>query len=91
MNKEKLLVIAPHTDDETLAKQFFPDFKIISDPEINWRSMRHAKYAIIANSSFYILPRWLSGGITIAPRYWARHNTKVWALPQNFYKRFLYI
>ena len=81
-----------HTDDGVLAKQFFPNFNIIQDVEINWRSMRYAKYAIIANSSFYILPRWLSKGITFAPRYWARYNIhKIWALPQNFYKRFLYI
>lgn len=80
-----------HTDDGETAKQMFPDFKIVHDININWRSMRYAKYAIIANSSFFILPRWLSKGTTIAPRYWARHNTHVWALPQNYYKRFQYI
>ena len=80
-----------HTDDEILAQQFFPDYTVIHDIDINWRSMRYAKYAIIANSSFYILPRLLNGGITIAPRFWARRNTKVWCLPQNFYKSFQYI
>ena len=88
-----------HTDDiETAKKILFPLFynsgykvKYIHDIGINWRSMRYAKHAIIANSSFYILPRLLNGGITIAPRFWARRNTKVWALPQNFYKSFLYI
>lgn len=80
-----------HTDDPVLAQQFFPDFKVIHDIGINWRSMRYAKYAIIANSSFFIFPRWLNKGITIAPRYWGRHNTKVWSLPQNYYKRFTYI
>jgi hypothetical protein len=80
-----------HTDDIILAKQFFPDFKVIHDIGINWRSMRYAKYAIIANSSFYIFPRWLRNGITIAPRYWARHNIGVWALQQNYYSRFNYI
>ncbi|MEK6860351.1 MAG: hypothetical protein AABY07_00130 [Nanoarchaeota archaeon] len=80
-----------HTDDEILAQQCFPDFKVIHDIGINWRSMRYAKYAIISNSSFFILPRWLNKGITIAPRYWGRHNTKVWSLPQNYYSRFLYI
>lgn len=80
-----------HTDDLILAKQFFPDCKIIHDIGINWRSMRYAKYAIIANSSFYILPRLLNGGYTIAPRYWARHNTKKWSTFQNFYKKFNYI
>jgi hypothetical protein len=92
-----------HTDDPELAKQFFPDYKIIHDIGINWRSMRYAKHAIIANSSFYILPRLLSHhnevvpgimwnyAITIAPRYWARRNTKTWVLPQNYYKDFIYV
>lgn len=80
-----------HTDDPAMAQVFFPNYEIIHNIGINWRSMRYAKHAIIANSSFYILPRWLRNGITIAPRYWARHNTKVWALPQNYYSRFKYI
>ena len=93
-----------HTDDEVLAKEFFGDIPVIHDIGINWRSMRYAKYAIIANSSFFILPRWLKqvenysewlGAskevVTIAPRYWGRRNTKVWSLPQNYYKRFQYI
>lgn len=80
-----------HTDDEALAQRYFPDFNVIHDIGINWRSMRYAQYAIITNSSFFILPRWLRNGITIAPRYWGRRNTKVWSLPQNYYKRFIYI
>ena len=80
-----------HTDDPITAKKFFPDFKVIHDIGINWRSTRYAKYAIITNSSFYILPRLLSGGVTIAPRYWARRNIGVWALPSNYYKQFTYI
>ena len=80
-----------HTDDEILAQQCFPDFKVIHDIGLNWRSMRFAKHAIIANSSFFILPRWLRNGVTISPRFWGRRNTKVWSLPQNYYKRFLYI
>lgn len=80
-----------HTDDAQLAQQFFPKYKVIHDIGINWRSMRYAKYAIIANSSFYILPRLLSKGLTIAPRYWARRNIEVWATPMNYYKQFKYI
>lgn len=93
----KMLQINPNmkfeiqTDDEELAKQCFPKFKVIHDIGLNWRSMRYAKYAIIANSSFFILPRWLNKGLTIAPRFWGRHNTKIWSLPQNYYKRFTYI
>lgn len=80
-----------HTDDTVLAQKFFPDFKVIHDIGINWRSVRYAKYAIIANSSFYILPRLLNEGVTIAPRYWARRNTGEWSMPQNYYKKFTHI
>src|SRR3990167_719209 len=79
-----------HTDDPELAQKFFPDYKIIHDIGINWRSVRYSKYAIIANSSFYILPRLLQhysnkNAFTVSPRYWARRNTKVWSMPQNYY------
>lgn len=82
-----------HTDDPQKAKEFFPDFKITHDIGLNWRSVRYAKHLIIANSSFYILPALLNEDVkeVIAPRYWARRNTSVWALPQNWYRQFLYI
>lgn len=95
-----------HTDDISLAQQFFPDFPIIDNPRLshsmnknmgyNWRAMRYAKYTIISNSSFYILPRLIGHHgkketVTIAPRYWARYSKKIWATPSNFYKQFWYI
>ena len=93
-----------HTDDVELARKFFidvfPDWRMcleyIHDIGINWRSLRYAKYAITSNSSFAILPRWLKQGedkdaVTISPRFWGRRNTRVWSLPQNYYKRFKYI
>lgn len=84
-----------HTDDPKLAKEFFPGFPIIHDISKNWRSIRYAKYAIIANSSFFILPRLLrhndGDALTIAPRYWARRNIKEWSRPDNYYKAFQYI
>lgn len=86
-----LMKFEVHTDDPVLAQQFFPQFRVIHDIGLNWRSTRYATYAIVANSSFFILPRWMSKGMTIAPRYWGRRNTKVWSLPQNYYSRFLYI
>lgn len=61
---------------------------------LNWRSVRYAKHLIIANSAFYILPSLLGDAQEIiAPRYWARRNTKTWARPACYYKdkRFLYI
>lgn len=81
-----------HTDDEILAKDFFPNFPIIQDIAINWRSIRFAKHLIISNSSFAILPSLLGEAKEIiAPKFWARRNLGFWALPQNKYKRFMYI
>lgn len=80
-----------HTDDPILAKEFFPDYEITQDTRKNWQSVRYAKYAIIANSSFYVLPCLLNGGVTITPRYWNRYNTKKWDYPQGYYKSFKYI
>lgn len=97
-----------HTDDPTLAHTIFDkmNFEIIDNRPIshskhtnmgfNWRSARYAKYAIIPNSAFFILPRLLKHhedpkAVTIAPRYWARRNTKVWARPACYYKQFQYV
>lgn len=80
-----------HTDDPITAKTFFPDYPIISGIDLNWRSVRYAKHAIIANSAFGIIPRLLSGEDTIAPRYWARRNIKEWSMPSNYYKGFTYV
>jgi len=84
------------TDDVETAKQFFhdlPELEITHNVGEDWRHIRYAKHIIIANSSFYILPALLNENVeeVIAPRYWARHNTKTWALPQNYYKSFTYI
>lgn len=81
-----------HTDDLITAMDFFPSFPCVQDAALNWRSVRYAKYLILSNSSFAILPALLGPAKVIyAPRYWARRNTGVWALPQNFYKRFTYL
>lgn len=95
-----------HTDDPELATKFFTPIPIIDNKPIshskhenmafNWRSARYAKYAIIPNSAFFIIPRLLKHledptAVTIAPRWWARHNTKVWARPACYYKQFTYI
>lgn len=84
-----------HTDDIERANLLFPGLEIIRDISLNWRVMRYAKYAIIANSSFYVLPRLLKHTdeetVTIAPRYWNRYNIKKWEYPQGYYKKFTYI
>lgn len=82
-----------HTDDPEIARKFFPIYPIIHNVGLNWRSVRYAKHLIIANSSFYILPALLNKDVkeVVSPRYWARKNKKIWALPQNYYKQFTYI
>ncbi len=86
-----------HTDDPVTAKKYFPDFDVIHDVGLNWRSVRFARGAIIANSAFGIIPRQLahyqmSWAETIAPRYWARPYSKEWThQPQNYYKDFIYV
>ena len=97
-----------HTDDPHLAKEFFKPLPITvienerishskhTNMEFNWRSARYAKYAIIPNSAFFILPRLLKHhedptAVTIAPRGWARRNTKTWARPACYYPEFTYL
>lgn len=96
MKKMGVMKFEVHTDDPELAQKFFPEYNVIHDIGINWRSIRSAKYVIISNSSFYILPRLLKhhearGAVTLAPRYWARRNTKEWSRPDNFYRAFQYL
>lgn len=82
-----------HTDDVETARKFFPDFKIIHDMGLNWRSIRYAKYLILSNSSFAILPALLNENVKIiyAPKFWAGYNVGYWKLPQNQYDKFTYI
>lgn len=82
------------TDDPEAAREMLPgEVKITHDVATDWRSIRAARYLIIANSSFYILPALLNNNVrkTIAPRFWARRNTGIWATSQNYYGKFTYI
>lgn len=85
--------VAVTDDPVTAAKMLPPEVKITHEVATDWRMVRSAAYLIITNSSFYIFPSLLNNHsrLTIAPRYWARRNTRTWALPQNFYPQFLYI
>ena len=92
--KENLnMIFQVQTDDLSAAKKQFPDFEIIYDKVHNWKAIRYAKHIILGNSSFGIIPALLNGtkNKIYAPRYWARHNKGIWALPQNYYKRFTYL
>lgn len=91
MKRKPRVKFEVHTDDPELAKQFFPDYPIIADIATNWRTIRYAKFAIISNSAFAIIPALLSGGHVIAPRYWARRNIGQWSMPSNYYSQFQYL
>jgi hypothetical protein len=86
-----------HTDDPETARACFPMFPVIDNQQLshsthssmglNWRTIRCAKHLIVANSAFFIIPMLIGDAKDIiAPRYWARHNTKVWARPACYYK-----
>lgn len=75
-----------HTDDGAEACKFFPDFPIYQDIGLNWRSIRYARYLILSNSSFAILPAFLNENVkkVIAPWGFGRHNKGYWLLEQNY-------
>lgn len=81
------------TDDIEVAKQQFPDFKIVHDIGYNWRAIRYAHYLIVGNSSFSILPSLINENVKkiIAPLYHAGHNKGYWQEPNNFYRKYDYI
>jgi hypothetical protein len=80
-----------HTDDYDTARKFFPHLPVISDIMLNWKSIRYAKYLILSNSSFALLPAWLGDAkMIIAPLHFARHNEGYWFLKQNYIEKFNY-
>lgn len=87
------MMFVVHTDDPDEARKFFPDFTIISDIEINWRTLRYCHYVILSNSSFAILPVWLNENVkkVIAPWGFGRYNTDQWLLSQNYVPEWTWI
>lgn len=79
-----------HTDDEETAKYFFPDYKVIHNVGLNWRSIRFAKYIVLSNSSFGIIPALLNENAKkiYAPKGWLRRNTGEQFMKYNKYKKF---
>jgi len=91
-NFDPNMLFEVHTDDPETARKFFPDFPIIKDIELNWRSIRYAKFLILSNSSFALMPAFLNDNarFIIAPKYFARFNKGYWFLRQNFMEKFTY-
>ena len=89
----KFLVI---TDDAEEARIFFPDYPVhhfnIAD---DFSVISHAKYLIIANSTFSWWAAWLNERckIVIAPKYWMSYNKNEgwWAPGESITKKFCYI
>jgi hypothetical protein len=82
-----------HTDDPLEAAKFFPEYNIIHNIGQNWRAVRFAKYLILSNSSFGILPAILNKNAKkiIAPKGWAKRNTSNTISKYNNYRRFEHI
>lgn len=81
------------TDDEVSAHIQFPLFPIVQSMEYNWRAIRYAKYLIVGNSSFSILPSLTNEDVKmmLAPKYHAGHNKGYWQEPNNHYKKYIYV
>ena len=82
-----------HTDDPLEAAKFFPEYNIIHNIGQNWRAVRFARYLILSNSSFGILPAILNKNAKkiIAPKGWARRNVGGQSLKYNVYRKFTHI
>ena len=81
-----------HSDDPETARKFFPNFPILKDIFKNWQAIRFAKYLILSNSSFALLPAWLGDAkLIIAPLHFARFNEGYWFLKQNYMEKFNYM
>lgn len=83
------------TDDPEYARYLFPHFPIDNNLSEDWKKIRYAKYLILSNSSFSILPSSLNENLElcIAPKYHARYNVSdgYWALGQNIYSHMTYM
>ena len=92
-NEIKFIVI---TDDVLAASEVFPNFPVhhfcVAD---DFFVISHAKYLIIANSTFSWWGAWLNKNskMIIAPKYWMRHNKSNgwWAPGESITKGFNYM
>ena len=84
------------TDDIAAAQRILPDVPAHHfSPEKDYVTVHMARYLILSNSSFGVLPAMTGPHVkkVIAPRYWARHNVSdgYWASAQNIYTGFDYL
>ncbi|MBE5839888.1 MAG: glycosyl transferase [Butyrivibrio sp.] len=78
------------TEDEEAAKKVLPEYECHHfDMGKDYVTIKNARYLILSNSSFSIMPVLSSTELkyAIAPKYWARHNISdgFWSSEQNIY------
>ena len=78
------------TEDEEAAKKLLPEYECHHfDMGKDYVTLKNARYLILSNSSFAIMPVICSTELkyAIAPKYWARHNISdgFWSSEQNIY------
>lgn len=78
------------TEDEEAAKKVLPEYECHHfDMGKDYVTIKNARYLILSNSSFSIMPVLSSTELkyAIAPKYWARHNVSdgFWSSEQNIY------
>ncbi len=83
------------TEDEEAARKVLPEYEIHHfDMGKDYVTIKNARYLILSNSSFAVLPAMTSETVQyiIAPKYWARHNISdgFWSSEQNIYSFFHY-
>lgn len=83
------------TDDIDKVKMILPGINAISnDIGTDYAILKNAKYLLLSNSSFAVMPAFSSEVLrkAIAPKYWARHNVSngYWSSEQNIYSIFTY-
>ena len=93
---ENMRRIDPHmrfmvvTEDEEAARKLLPEYECHHfDMGKDYVTLKNARYLILSNSSFSIMPVITSTELkyAIAPKYWARYNVSdgYWSSEQNIY------
>lgn len=83
------------TEDEESAKKVLPEYECHHfDMGKDYVTLKNARYLILSNSSFALVPVMSSTELkkAIAPKYWARHNISdgFWSSEQNIYSFLTY-
>lgn len=83
------------TEDEEAARKVLPEYECHHfDMGKDYVTIKNARYLILSNSSFALMPVMSSTELkyAIAPKYWARHNVSdgFWSSEQNIYSFLTY-